>query len=178
MGYYVYIEESTLALPKEYYDQAYSVLCDLNKYDDYKQGGSFGGPGKDIKWFSWMAEDYPSECSNAQEILEMLGFACVEEDNALTIHQYDSKIGQEDLFLSTICPLLNGYIVWRGEDGEEWMDNYDGMTVKRYYRSSDWVSSVDYDGPIEYYKRMAELRKESRLRLKQEQEKNEATKGA
>ena len=148
MGYYVYIQQSTFKLPAKDYDAAYEAMCALNQYDDIKRGGSFGGPGKDIKWFSWMAEDYPSECSNAQEILEMLGFACVEEDNALTIDQYDSKMGQEDLFLEAICPWASGHIVWCGESGDSWMDNYDHMTVRRYYPVDEWVQINDYEGPF------------------------------
>ena len=165
MGYYVETVEIDISLSKEHYAQAYEIMCDLNELDDYKQGGSFGA-GKDVKWFSWMTADYPSECKNPQEIFEMLGFECYEDETHLWLTNYDSKIGQEDLFLSSICPLLYGYIKWRGEDGEEWMDNYDGMTVKRYYRSEEWTLSEDYDGPIEMYKRMADIRKEYGIKFK------------
>lgn len=41
-------------------------------------------------------------------------------DGDLLLVSYDSKIGQEDLFLEAIAPFSEGYIEWVGEDGDRW----------------------------------------------------------
>jgi len=148
MGYYVYIQQSTFKLPAKDYDAAYEAMCALNQYDDIKRGGSFGGPGKDIKWFSWMDEKYPETCEDARAILCSLGFDTLISEEGIEVTSYDGKTGQEDLFLEAICPWASGHIVWCGESGDSWMDNYDHMTVRRYYPVDEWVQIKDYEGPF------------------------------
>jgi hypothetical protein len=128
MGYYVKIQDSTAFLPKENYGEAYKLMCDLNKDNSLKRGGSYGngfetppevGAHPNI-WFSWMDWNYPETCPNAVSILEALGFECSEDDDGIHILCYNSKSGSEDLFLKTIGHLMTGYMVWVGEEGEIW----------------------------------------------------------
>jgi|TARA_B100001964_G_scaffold25990_1_gene25916 hypothetical protein len=153
MGYYGQIESSTFMLKKEDYEEAYVAMCALNQFDSIKRGGSYHkdqdtGVVTESRWFSWMPDNYPDVLTTAEEIFTMLGFEINTSDTGLEIYGYDDKIGQEDLFLEACCPWASGNIEWRGEDGEIWMDNYDHMTVRRYYRSEEWVHQQDYVGAM------------------------------
>jgi len=133
MGYYVHIEDSNFMLPYEHARLAYWRMCDLNKHDDLKRGGSSTGE----KWFSWMASDYPERLKTALDILIELGFDVEEGDEGLVVYAYDNKSGQEELFLEAISDLIvpqtgedKPYIVWRGEDDMVWKDIYGEKTVR------------------------------------------------
>ena len=142
MGYYIHIEDSNCMLPEKHFNLAYWRMCDLNKHDELKRGGSYSknedGTENVTKWFSWMEENYPEICTTAQEIIEELGFEVeVIEDEGIIIHGYDNKSGQEELFLSSISDLLvqhkgdvRPFIVWRGEDDHVWKDIYGEKDVK------------------------------------------------
>ena len=139
MGYYVSIEESTFQIPVENLDAAYKAMCELNYTvpNSQKRGGSH--PGKDKApeygpheccWFSWMDWNYDEKCKNAEEVLREVGFySYISENGNLHIDGYDSKTGQEDLFLKAISTLSKGYIIWKGEDDEVWGETYGGEKV-------------------------------------------------
>ena len=139
MGYNVSIEESTFQIPVENLDAAYKAMCELNYTvpNSQKRGGSH--PGKDKApeygphkccWFSWIDWNYHDICTSADEILEQLGFCTyISENGNLHIDGYDSKTGQEDLFLKAISTLSKGYIIWKGEEGEVWGETYGGEKV-------------------------------------------------
>lgn len=122
MGYYVEITEAHAVIPKENLDEAYRRLCDLNKQDDLKAGGSWQGGRQIGRWFRWMPSDYDETCSDTADILETVGFDFENSDKGLEITHYDSKTGDEGLFIATIADLFleESYIDWRGEDGEIW----------------------------------------------------------
>lgn len=137
MGYYVHIEDSNCMLPHKHANLAYWRMCDLNKNDDLKRGGSSNGD----KWFAWMDPNYPETCKTAQDVLVELGFEVEEDDNGFVIHAYDNKSGQEELFLEAISDLLRTvdnknstsnkpFIVWRGEDDMVWKDLYGEKEVR------------------------------------------------
>lgn len=141
MGYYVEILESTFTIPVDKLDEAYSRMCQLNFTvpNSKKSGGSWssGDLSKDkapeygpyeAAWFSWMPWNYHEQYTSAEEILDALGFDIDYNDNGdLEITGYDSKTGQEELFLESICDISKGYIVWKGEDGSIWGETY-GLT--------------------------------------------------
>lgn len=156
MGYYVEILESTFCIPAENLYAAYEAMCQLNftTPNNHKRGGSY--PGKDKApnlgphehcWFSWMDWNYHETCADAQAILEALGFeTSYSSDGDLTIDYFNSKAGQEDLFLDSISPLSRGYIVWKGEEGEVWGETYGGEIVIRKGREcpSDYSDIVTH----------------------------------
>lgn len=153
MGYEIYTTDQNFFLSKDYFEPAYKAMCKLNDLDNFKRGGSSGGNGvssKDprpdgmnyhpAKWFSWMDANYPETCKTAVEILEMLGFQCgYDSDGNINGLYYNSKMGQEDLFLQVIAPYVGDgcYINWTGEDDEYWqyrfkdgvMTHHDGRVV-------------------------------------------------
>ena len=139
-------------MPHENEDKSYKALCDLNKKDHLKRGGSWGGElnsesprpsGLDYhpaRWFSWMDANYPAKCKDWKQIMEMLGFDFSGENQttmsdgrkATAYHlNYDSKTGQEELFLNALSPFAEGSITWRGEEGEVWSDVLGGDTLGR-----------------------------------------------
>lgn len=125
MGYEINITDANFTIPAKNLDAAYQEMCALNQHDDLKHGGSSTG----AKWFPWMDQNYPETCKNAQDILEQLGFHTeTQMDGSLSLVSYDSKVGQEDLFLDVIAPFVaNGsYIEWKGEDGDRWRHEIDG----------------------------------------------------
>jgi hypothetical protein len=103
-----------------------------------------------------MPEHYPADCEDAKEILETLGFSVSTQGNGdLWISGYDSKIGQEEVFLYAIAPYVGlvdwaveraerrgdspvPEMEWSGEDGEFWKyifrDNkmYSAAGIKEY----------------------------------------------
>jgi hypothetical protein len=154
MGYYVSITEGQATLPADKLDEAYKVMCALNDNDAVKRGGSWGG-GEDhnsprptglnhhpYRWFSWMDANYPETCPDAYAILTALGFEMERtEDGSIIIGGYDSKMGQEDLFLDALCPLFteDSYLVWRGEDGDLWRNEFGGKVTVHKTAEIRWV---------------------------------------
>jgi len=139
MGYEVHLDESNVALKKEHLDAAYQAMCKLNERDDLKRGGGYTGGAKVSSWFSWMDPNFPETCSDAKAVLQMLGFWVSERPNGdLWISGYDSKTGQEELFLQSIAKYvdivdtyidrdivsgnkLEPFMTFTGEDGEQYM---------------------------------------------------------
>lgn len=131
MGYYVRIAKSTAFVPAKNLDRVYDIMCSLNETHDHKKrGGSWSDTKRTGKWFSCMDENYPETCKDAQAILDRLGFE-TEYDDVGNLHlvAYDNKMGQEDLFLKSICTNAIGKIDWIGEDGETWSTVFMGDTV-------------------------------------------------
>lgn len=122
MGYNVEIIKSTAKIPAANLDSAYQKMCALNyTHHDQKRGGGWEGGKKVAGWFSWMDANYPETCRDANAVLEQLGFYTeYNEQGDLLITGYDSKMGQEDLFLKAIENDASGEIEWVGEDHERW----------------------------------------------------------
>jgi hypothetical protein len=136
MGYDVYIDESSWFLPEMYYDDALKVMKDLNSRDELKRGG--GSTGE--RWFYWMPADYDETVESVEEILDLLGFElAVEKGIGISIIGFNNKHGDECTFLQSIAPYSSGHIVWIGEDGDRWKEDYNGMLMKRYVPSDEWV---------------------------------------
>lgn len=130
MGYNVSTEEVNFTIPAHNVEAAYKAMCALNTtHDSHKSGGSYSGGQKTAKWFAWMDANYPETCKNAKEVLEQVGFGVHEhEDGSLSLEYYDSKTGQEELFIEAAGKYaLPGWsIAWVGEDGHRWRQGSDG----------------------------------------------------
>lgn len=132
MGYYVKIEESSAVIPANNKSKVLEIWKALNAPENnhLKGGGSYSGGEKTSHWFSWMPADYDKTVSTVEEVLELLGFECTTLDNGdVSIDGYDSKAGQEDLFLERVEFLLTGKISWFGEEGETWETIFKGDSV-------------------------------------------------
>lgn len=124
MGYYVSILSCDFPVPENL--EVLSAIYEMDtKFDSVKNGWSLHN-GVQEKWFSWMPEDL-TKLKTVKEVLEALGFKCESvtapnDETMVHIVGYDSKTGQEDLFLAVIAPYVEhgSYIEWTGEEGERW----------------------------------------------------------
>lgn len=149
MGYYVETIQSEFHLPLENFDAAYKALCELNSdaHENQKTGGHMSSPelqyqkpedstsvsNNPNKWYAWMDWNYDETCPDLIAILTALGFAVDTDDTGIFFISYDyAKSGAEDIFLEALAPYVtpNSFIVWRGEEGEVWVDAFDGKTMK------------------------------------------------
>jgi hypothetical protein len=115
MGYYV-SGEGELVIKQENLTAAYEAMMALQERPaEWKRGG---GQGK--AWYSWMPEDLRT-IPNAAEVFRALGFEVGESDEGIVIGRYDSKNGQEDVFIAAAAPFIeDGEYEWTGEDAEFW----------------------------------------------------------
>jgi len=154
MGYYITLEESDAMIRKEDLDKAYKAMCELNKHDDLKTGGSYSNGQQTARWFAWMPENYPEVYSTAQEVLEGLGFELdVDQDTGnVYIARYDSKTGAQDLFLGAIAPYIknesNGMarMIWRGEDGSYWRLSFEDDKMFIEDGKIEFIRRTEYAG--------------------------------
>ncbi len=131
MGYYVTTEDINIIVPKDLLEPAYKAVLAINEDDNLKRGGSHGEVRK--YWFSWMPEDL-STLTDLKDVMENLGFEThYNEAGDLVLGHYDSKTGQEDLFLDAIAPFVQemSYAIWKGEDNSfyKWEFNDGKMLV-------------------------------------------------
>lgn len=121
MGYFVSITDAEFLIKKKNLIHAYKAMCALNNIDSLKGGGSWHDGKMTERWFAWMPKDYPDEYKTAQEIFENLGFDCqLLTDGDLIITGYDSKVGDEALFIDACSQFVEdgSYMTWQGESGE------------------------------------------------------------
>ena len=136
MGYYVSITSTNWLLPIVNESAALDALKKLNssENDHLKRGGRWGGgvAGKTESWFSWMPSDYDKTVKSVAEVLDMLGFETKVDPEGTRIVGYDSKTGQEELFLATIAHFVEpgSAIDWRGEDDAIWRYQFDGTRMQ------------------------------------------------
>lgn len=93
------------------------------------RGGSYSGGQKRSWHYSWCDMDYlRNEASTFIDILEHLGFYVQIDDIGNIVGlSYDSKAGQEDLFLDATREYWEpgSMIYWTGEDGSHWRVDLD-----------------------------------------------------
>lgn len=147
MGYYVHITESNAVIRLENLPAALDALRGLDARDDLKSGGSGAGD----KWFSWMNDYDLANAPSVASVLERLGFEVdVDEYGGVEIIGYDSKIGDEGVFIQTLAPYIESgsYIEWEGEDGQpyRWHFHHGLMTTQHGERITSWDFA---DNPIE-----------------------------
>lgn len=130
MGYHIEIEDANLTIKAEVQEQVIHIWKELNspRYDNQKRGG--GGGGK--KWYSFMTEDYDKNCKTIDDILEELRFDIKRmPNNDVKIVDFQSKLGQEDVFFKAISHLIEPgqYLLWKGEDGSQFAWSFDGKKL-------------------------------------------------
>lgn len=125
MGYYIELVNRDFRIPEN--EEVLQALKEANtKYDDIKSGGMYGPEGKVQKWFSWMDADYDQTVTSVGDVFKMLGFEIgydrIDNIDYVSLDAYNSKAGQEDLFLHVVAPYVkNGsFIEWLGEDSARW----------------------------------------------------------
>ena len=121
MGYYVEtvgdVADQVFFIPREKFDEAYKALCELNNHNELKSGGSLTE-----KTFAWMNWNYDETCKDLVEVLEEVGFDVYQNDTGIIGLEYDSKTGDEEVFLKALAPFVKdgSYLPFKGEEGECW----------------------------------------------------------
>lgn len=148
MGYYIETIRSKFHVSAENFDAAYQALCELNsdEHEREKTGGNSSAPelqyrkptdstsisSNPNKWYAWMDWNYDETCPNLTAILKALGFTVDVDETGITGISYEyAKTGNEETFLKALAPYVepDSFIVWCGEEGEEWVDVFDGKTM-------------------------------------------------
>lgn len=117
MGYYIDLADSDWEITES--PESLATVREMPvKYHAIKRGGSSNGE----KWFSWMNDTDIETAETVETVFNQLGFETEKVDGGFRLTAYNSKTGQEDLFLAVMAPFTkNGsYIEWRGEDGAQW----------------------------------------------------------
>lgn len=120
MGYYVNLVESDFGIPET--KEVLGTLIEADVlFHDVKRGGSSSGD----KWFSWVSKDYATNIKSVNDFFQgELGFSTDVKDGKVWLTGYESKTGQEDLFIALVAPYVSegSFVSWEGEDGEFWQN--------------------------------------------------------
>lgn len=117
MGYYVRIESVDWEIKET--PEALATIREMpTKFHHLKRGGSSSGE----KWFSWMNDTEIETTETVQNVFDQLGFETQKTEDGFQLLGYDSKTGQEDLFLAVMAPytVSGSSIEWVGEDNALW----------------------------------------------------------
>ena len=120
MGYSVYITRSSAQIKRENFGEIRKIWIDMDKnLHEEKRGW---GSASNERWFSWMNNWKPTE-DTVVSTLEKLGFTVGDDENNdyISIDDYCSKSGQEDIFFDEIKEYVTGLIKWHGEDGDSYI---------------------------------------------------------
>jgi hypothetical protein len=141
MGYYIDLTHAEWEIP-ETAEVLQALKESVTKYHAIKRGGSSNGES----WFSWMSDESILNAEKAITIFNDLGFETSETDNGFTLEAYNSKTGQEDVFLAVVAPFCEdgSYVEFRGEDGAEWQ--YSVRNGKLHYAEV----RKSFDEPVPY----------------------------
>ncbi len=141
MGYYVSIDDADWEITDN--GRSLQAIREMpEKYHAIKRGGDSNGN----KWFSWMSDEQIKEAKCVQDVFNALGFETEKTEKGFRIVGYNSKTGQEDLFLAVMAPWTNedSYIIWRGEDGEMWKNRIEHKRMLVQEASIQWGVAQRY----------------------------------
>lgn len=140
MGYYVRGQSYNFRIKAGQDKAIMDALRELNTHDELKHGGSYSGGSKKEAWFSWMNEfDWSQD--NVVEFLKAAGFEVTLDENDDIINlSYDSKTGQEDLYLTVMAPFIEdgSSIEWCGEDDQQWRWSFEGGKMYNQVGERHW----------------------------------------
>jgi len=116
MGYYIDLSSAEWEIQET--PESLKAIREMPvKFHGLKRGGS-----SEEKWFSWMNDTDIENTETVEAVFNHLGFETTKTEGGFTLDAYNSKTGQEDLFLAVMAPWTKdgSYIEWRGEDGSQW----------------------------------------------------------
>lgn len=120
MGYYIRTQDCDLRISAEHFDALHARLCEMDKRDELKGGGSWGVSEKDKEsWFSWVRTDWTTACDTVVKVFEEFRFE-VEQDYKGNIVglSFDCKQGDELTLLAYAAKYIEdgSYLEWVTED--------------------------------------------------------------
>jgi hypothetical protein len=141
MGYYIDLTDAEWEISES--PEALATIREMPvKYHAIKRGGSSNGE----KWFSWMNDTEIETTDTVENVFNQLGFETDKVDGGFKLTAYNSKTGQEDLFLAVMAPFTKdgSYIEWRGEDGALWKFEIRNGRMFRTESEIVWTNSQPY----------------------------------
>jgi hypothetical protein len=141
MGYYIDLTEAEWEISES--PEALATIREMpTKYHAIKRGGSSNGE----KWFSWMNDTEIETTDTVENVFNQLGFETDKVDGGFQLTAYNSKTGQEDLFLAVMAPFTKdgSYVEWRGEDGALWRYEIRDGRMFRVECDIVWNHAVPY----------------------------------
>jgi hypothetical protein len=141
MGYYIDLTDAEWEISES--PEALATIREMPvKYHAIKRGGSSNGE----KWFSWMNDTEIETTDTVENVFNQLGFETDKVDGGFQLTAYNSKTGQEDLFLAVMAPFTKdgSYIEWRGEDGALWKFEIRNGRMFRTESEIVWTNSQPY----------------------------------
>ena len=141
MGYYVRIEEADWEIKET--PEALATIREMpKKFHHLKRGGSSSGE----KWFSWMNDTEIETTETVENVFKQLGFETESTDGGFRLIGYDSKTGQEDLFLAVMAPytVSGSSIEWVGEDNAMWRNHVSEGKMFVDEATISWTRSQPY----------------------------------
>lgn len=141
MGYYIRLDDADWEIKET--PEALATIREMPvKYHAIKRGGSSNGE----KWFSWMNDTEIENAESVEIVFNHLGFETEKTDGGFKLVGYDSKTGQEDLFLGVIAPysVEGSYVEFIGEDDAHY--RYEVNDGKMYTLSAEikWGDRAQY----------------------------------
>ena len=141
MGYYIDLTEADWEIAES--AESLATVREMpKKYHAIKRGGSSSGE----KWFSWMNDSDIENAESVESVFNQLGFETTKTEGGFTLDSYNSKTGQEDLFLGVMAPFTkdDSSMEWRGEDGALWKFTVSGGRMFRSDSEIIWTNSQPY----------------------------------
>ena len=141
MGYYIDLVDAEWEITES--PESLATIREMPvKYHHIKRGGSSSGE----KWFSWMNDTEIETAETVEKVFNQLGFETDTVDGGFKLTAYNSKTGQEDLFLAVMAPFTKdgSYIEWRGEDGTLWKYEVNNGRMFRSESEIHWTNSEPY----------------------------------
>lgn len=141
MGYYIDLVDAEWEITES--PESLATIREMpTKYHAIKRGGSSNGE----KWFSWMNDTDIETAETVESVFNQLGFETETVDGGFKLVAYNSKTGQEDLFLAVMAPFTKdgSYIEWRGEDGALWKFEIHNGRMFRSESEIIWTNSQPY----------------------------------
>jgi len=127
MGYYAHAKGKLIISDDVISDLSLTVRLMLNDSASMR-GGSWNNGVKEESWFAWVDSKKLHDACSSKDLLSIFhswgfGFDKIEKDTYELV--FNSKLGQEDLFLTKIAPFITrGEIFWSGEDGMCWKNEF------------------------------------------------------
>jgi len=119
-----------------------AVRMMLNETDTMR-GGIWSNGTISNRSYAWVDSDnLRNACSdkNLKHVFECWGFYINPTNNKDEyIIDFDNKLGDEDHFIKKIAPFVTrGEIIWNGEDGSKWKDEFKSGQLRRMNAKIVW----------------------------------------
>ena len=134
MGYYIKTTESDFCIREKDIPKLFELVKEQMSGMKNAKGGSWQGDVQIGKWYAWVDTDEVLNATTIEQLFlawryELSHLRDVMDENGdvvknyyLSIRDGEAKMGDEEVFFSTIAPVVypESYLNAEGEDGSKW----------------------------------------------------------